>query len=91
MKDGNVSAKDFPKQVKVVVIFPCRLVPVDQYQAKEYKYGEKVTLSKDDALEALGHKRVALEADYKADDYPEPINKKPKVKPKPEVPKVPVK
>ena len=76
MSPVNENLNTLPKQVKVVVIFPCRLAPADQYTAKECKYGEKITLQKDDAIEAIGHKRVVLESVYNPKDYPEPETKK---------------
>jgi len=69
------SIDNLPKQVEVVVIYPCRLIPVDSFSAKEYKYGDKVTISREDAYEAIGLKRVVMAKEYDKAKYPEPVNK----------------
>lgn len=74
-KQVNSWVAELPKQVKVIVTYPCRLQPIESYIGKKYKYGEKLTMEKEDAIEAIGLKRVVLEKDFNADKYPCPKSK----------------
>jgi hypothetical protein len=74
-QDGVVSMEKLPKQVELVVIYPCRLTPVDSFTTKEFKHGDKVTVSREDAYEAIGVKRAVLAKTFTKEKYPAPQNK----------------